>query len=60
MGLKTVLIGGVLLVVFFAGALKVMDIVSPRGAGPGPVLVELPPLPVSAARKSSINTPINV
>ncbi|MET0969861.1 MAG: DUF4403 family protein [Tardiphaga sp.] len=60
MRLKTVLIGGVLLVVFFAGALKVMDIVAPRGAGLGPVLVELPPLPVSAARSSSIVTPITV
>lgn len=60
MRLKTVLIGGVLLAVFFVAALKVMDTIAPRGAGTAPVLAELPPLPVTAARSSSIIAPIIV
>jgi hypothetical protein len=59
MRLKTILIAGVLVAVFFVAALKVMDYVSPRGAGPAPVLVELPPLP-AAPRTSSIIAPITV
>jgi hypothetical protein len=60
MRLKPVLIGGVLLAVFFVAALKVMDFVAPRGTVTAPVLVALPPLPVSAVRSSSIVTPIVV
>jgi predicted small integral membrane protein len=59
MRLKTILIAGVLVAVFFVAALKVMDYVSPRSAGPAPVLVQLPPLP-AAPRTSSIIAPIAV
>ena len=45
MRLKTILIAVVLVAGSFVAALKVMDYVSPRSAGPAPVLVQLPPLP---------------
>ncbi|WP_441241030.1 DUF4403 family protein [Tardiphaga sp. 768_D3_N2_1] len=60
MRLKPILIGAVLVAVFFMVALKVMDYVAPRGTGSAPVLVELPPLPASPARSSSIVAPIAI
>ncbi|WNV09028.1 DUF4403 family protein [Tardiphaga sp. 709] len=60
MRLKPILIGVVLVAVFFVVALKVMDYVAPRGAGPAPVLVALPPLPPSPARSSSIIAPVAI
>jgi predicted small integral membrane protein len=60
MRLKPILIGAVLVAVFFVVALKVMDYVAPRGAGPAPVLVALPPLPASPARSSSIIAPVAI
>lgn len=60
MRLKPILIGAVLVAVFFVVALKVMDYVAPRGTGSAPVLVELPPLPASPARSSSIVAPIAI
>ena len=60
MRLKPILIGAVLVAVFFVVALKVMDYVAPRGTGSAPVLVELPPLPASPARSSSIIAPIAI
>jgi predicted small integral membrane protein len=59
MRLKTILISCALVAVSFVAALKVMDYVSPRGTGPAPVLVQLPPLP-AAPRISTIIAPINV
>jgi hypothetical protein len=60
MRLKPILIGAVLVAVFFVVALKVMDYVAPRGAGSAPVLVALPPLPPSPARSSSIIAPVAI
>lgn len=60
MRLKTVLIGVVLVAVFFVAALKVMDYVAPRSTGPAPVLVQLPPLPASPTRSSSIVAPVAI
>ncbi|MGM4892961.1 DUF4403 family protein [Tardiphaga sp. 839_C3_N1_4] len=60
MRLKPILIGAVLVAVFFVVALKVMDYVAPRGTGPAPVLVALPPLPPSPARSSSIIAPVAI
>jgi hypothetical protein len=59
MRIKTVLWGGVALAISFVVALKAMDYLAPRGAGPAPVLVQLPPLP-AAPRTSSIIAPITV
>ena len=45
---KTILIGIAVVAVSFLISLKAMDWIAPRGGGPAPVLVELPPLsPVS-------------
>lgn len=60
MRLKPILIGAVLVAVFFVAALKVMDYVAPRGAGSAPVLVALPPLPASPTRSSSIVAPVAI
>jgi hypothetical protein len=57
MRIKTIVIATVLVAGSFVAALKVMDYVSPRGAGPAPVLVQLPPLP-AAPRTSSIIAPV--
>ena len=59
MRLKTILIAVVLVAGSFVAALKVMDYVSPRSAGPAPVLVQLPPLP-AAPRTSSIVAPVTI
>ncbi|MCX7320781.1 MAG: DUF4403 family protein [Hyphomicrobiales bacterium] len=60
MRLKTILIGATLVGISFVAALKVMDYLAPRGAGPAPTLVELPPLPPSPPRSSTIVAPIAV
>jgi predicted small integral membrane protein len=60
MRLKTILIGTVVVAIFFIAALRLMDYVAPRGAGTAPVLTELPPLPVSPTRRSSIVAPVVV
>jgi hypothetical protein len=60
MRLKTILIGVALVAVFFVAALKIMDYVAPRSTGPAPTLVELPPLPPSPPRSSTIVAPIAV
>lgn len=59
MRLKTIVIAVVLVGVSFVAALKVMDYLSPRGAGPAPVLVQMPPLP-AAPRLSSIIAPVAI
>ena len=59
MRIKTVLIAVGLVAVSFVAALKVMDYLSPRGAGPAPVLVQMPPLP-AAPRTSSIVAPVAI
>lgn len=59
MRLKTIVIAVVLVGVSFVAALKVMDYLSPRGAGPSPVLVQMPPLP-AAPRLSSIIAPVAI
>jgi hypothetical protein len=56
--LKRILLGIAVVVVSFFVSLKAMDWVWPR-AVPGPVLVELPPLP-PAPRVSSIVAPVSV
>jgi Domain of unknown function (DUF4403) len=53
MRLKTILLAIAVIAVSFLASLKLMDWLSPRGAGYAPVLVELPPLP-PAPRSSSI------
>ncbi len=60
MRLKTILIGTALVAVSFVAALKIMDYVAPRGSGAAPTLVELPPLPPSPPRSSTIVAPIAV
>ncbi|MES2029860.1 MAG: DUF4403 family protein [Pseudomonadota bacterium] len=60
MRLKPILIGAVLVAIFFVVALKVMDYVAPRGAGSAPVLVALPPLPASPTRSSTIVAPVAI
>lgn len=60
MRLKPILIGAVLVAIFFVAALKVMDYVAPRSAGSAPVLVALPPLPASPTRSSSIVAPVAI
>jgi hypothetical protein len=57
--LKTILIAITVVAVSFFVSLKAMDWLSPRGSGPAPVLVELPPLP-SAPRISSIIAPVAI
>ena len=59
MRLKTILISTALVAVSFVAALKIMDYVAPRG-GAAPTLVELPPLPPSPPRSSTIVAPIAV
>ncbi|QDM16267.1 DUF4403 family protein [Tardiphaga sp. vice352] len=59
MRLRTIVIAVVLVGVSFVAALKVMDYLSPRGAGPAPVLVQMPPLP-AAPRISSIIAPVAI
>jgi predicted small integral membrane protein len=60
MRLKTILIGSALIAVSFVAALKIMDYVAPRGSGAAPTLVELPPLPPSPPRSSTIVAPVAV
>jgi hypothetical protein len=57
--LKTILIGIAVLAVSFLISLKAMDWIAPRGGGPAPVLVELPPLsPVS--KRSFVLAPVAI
>jgi len=60
MRLKTVLIGIALVAVSFVAALKIMDYVAPHGSESAPTLVELPPLPPSPPRSSTILAPVAV
>jgi Domain of unknown function (DUF4403) len=57
--LRTILLAIAVIVVSFLVSLKAMDWLSPRGSGPAPVLVELPPLPPNA-RISSILAPVAI
>jgi hypothetical protein len=57
--LKTILLGIAVVAVSFFVSLKTMDWLAPRGAGPAPVLVALPPLP-PAPRISSIIVPVSI
>src|SRR6202048_4441670 len=57
--LKTILLATAMVAVSFFVSLKIMDWLSPRGAVPAPVLVELPPLP-SAPRSSFILAPVTI
>src|SRR5450755_4712645 len=59
MRLKTLLLAAAVIAVSFLVSLKAMDWLSPRGNGPAPVLVELPPLP-PASRSSIIVAPVTV
>ncbi|UZE48554.1 DUF4403 family protein [Rhodopseudomonas sp. P2A-2r] len=59
MRIKTILVAAAALAISFVVALKAMDYLSPRSAGPAPVLVQLPPLP-AAPRTSSIIAPITI
>ena len=59
MRLRNIVIAVVLVGVSFVAALKVMDYLAPRGAGPAPVLVQMPPLP-AAPRISSIIAPVAI
>jgi hypothetical protein len=59
MRIKMALAAVAALAISFVVALKAMDYLSPRGAGPAPVLVQLPPLP-TAPRTSSIIAPITI
>ena len=57
--LKTMLIWIAVLAVSFLISLKAMDWIAPRGGGPAPVLVELPPLsPVS--KRSFVLAPVAI
>ena len=57
--LKTILIGIVVVAASFLVSLKAMDWIAPRGGGPAPVLVELPPLsPVS--KRSFVLVPVAI
>src|SRR5258708_6889833 len=57
--LKTMLIGIAVVAVSFLISLKAMDWIAPRGGGPAPVLVELPPLsPVS--KRSFVLAPVAI
>jgi hypothetical protein len=57
--LRTILLAIAVVAVSFLVSLKAMDWLSPRGSGPAPVLVELPPLPPNA-RISSILAPVAI
>ncbi len=57
--LKTILLGTAVVVVSFFISLKTMDWVAPRGGGPAPVLVQLPPLP-PVSRRSFILAPVAI
>src|ERR1700687_4034093 len=57
--LKTILLAIAVVAVSFLVSLKTMDWLSPRGSGPAPVLVELPPLPPNA-RISTIMAPVAI
>jgi hypothetical protein len=59
MRLKTILLAVAVIAVSFFASLKAMDWLSPRGAGPAPVLVALPPLPV-APRSSIVVVPVSI
>ena len=59
MRLKPVLIAVVVIALSFVAALKVMDWMTPRSAGPPPKLVELPPL-TPAQSSTSITAPIKI
>jgi Domain of unknown function (DUF4403) len=59
MRLKTILIAAAVIAVSFFVSLKAMDWLSPRGAGPAPVLVALPPLP-AAPRSSIVVVPVSI
>ena len=57
--LKTILLGTAVVLVSFFVSLKAMDWVAPRGSGPAPVLVELPPLP-PVSRRSFVLAPVAI
>ena len=57
--LKTILLAIAVIGLSFFVSLKAMDWLSPRGAVPAPVLVELPPLP-PAPRSSVILAPVTI
>ena len=57
--LKTISIGIAVVVISFFVSLKAMNWLAPRGAGPAPVLVELPPLP-PAPRSSFVMAPVAI
>ncbi len=57
--LKTIMLAIAVVAVSFLVSLKAMDWLSPRGSGPAPLLVELPPLPPNA-RISSIMAPVTI
>jgi hypothetical protein len=57
--LKTILLAAAVIAVSFFASLKAMDWLSPRGAGPAPVLVALPPLP-AAPRSSIVVVPVAI
>lgn len=59
MRLKSTLIAVVVIAISFVAALKVMDWMAPRSAGPAPKLVALPPLP-PAQSSTSITAPITI
>jgi hypothetical protein len=59
MRLKTILLAAAVIAVSFFVSLKAMDWLSPRGAGPAPVLVALPPLP-AAPRSSIVVVPVSI
>jgi hypothetical protein len=59
LSLKTILLGIAVVAVSFAVSLKAMNWLAPRGAGPAPVLVELPPLP-PAPRSSFVMAPVAI
>jgi hypothetical protein len=56
---KTILLALAVVIVSFFVSLKMMDWLSPRGSGPGPVLTELPPLP-PVTRSSFVVVPVAV
>jgi hypothetical protein len=59
MRLKTILLAVAVIAVSFFVSLKVLDWLSPRGAGRGPVLAALPPLP-AAPRSSIVVVPVAI
>ncbi len=59
LSLKTILIGIAVVAVSFLISLKAMDWIAPRGGGPAPALVELPPLP-PVSKRSFVLAPVAI